>query len=100
MNNHGAAGTGGYNPQVVVAYLDSRMARVPQDSGQKTVVLNGYRLSPDDQRTIRRWRNQAKSVSQKGLNRMFKTYGLDVKTFKTWAKRRKLNPRGHLTRPR
>lgn len=91
MNNQGAAGLAALNPQTVVAYLDAHCAMVPSETGHQIKVMNGYRLSPDDARVIRRWRNQAKGVSIKGLIRMLQRYGLgNIRDFTRWAKRKHL----------
>src|SRR5687767_1271342 len=99
MNRYGAAGGGGYNPEVVVAYLDSLRSHGVVN-GRERQLLNGRPVSANDARVIRRWRNQASALSRKGLDRILTAHGLDVEAFERWAKRRKLNPRGHLTRPR
>jgi hypothetical protein len=88
MNRHGAAGLRALNPDAVVEFLDAHSAMVPTESGRQTKVLNGYRLNPDDARVIRRWRNQAKGVSVKGMTRMMDRYGLGrIVNFHNWAKR-------------
>jgi hypothetical protein len=87
MNRYGASGLGGYDPGAVVAYLDTRIGTRVTQAGQQKRTLNGLDLRPDDARTIRRWRKASKSVSQKGLNRLFEDYDMTIPAFKTWAKR-------------
>lgn len=75
MNKHGQAARFAYNPEAVLAFLDS------EDSGRPRVGWNDAIHG----RTVRRWRT-AKGITQAGLNRVLACYpGTGEGEFVQWA---------------
>lgn len=82
-NRHGAAGLRGTDPGVVVAFLDHYTYADPR----RIRRINGVRITPAEQRQIRRWRNgDTGAVSKRGLDTILAHFGFGRAWYESWVK--------------